>query len=29
MVVSVYLFEMHNCYPKENMFNSFYIHKRW
>ena len=20
---------MHNCYHKDNMYNSFYIHKRW
>jgi len=28
MFVSVYLSKMHNCYHKENMFNSFYIRKR-
>jgi len=29
MFVSVKLSKMHNCYHKENMLNSFYIHKRW
>jgi len=28
MFVSVKLSKMHNCYHKENMLNSFYIHKR-
>jgi len=29
MSVTVYLSKMHICYHKENMLNSFYIHKRW
>ena len=29
MFVTVYLSKMHICYHKENMLNSFYIHKRW
>jgi len=28
MFVTVYLSKMHNCNHKENMLNSFYIHKR-